>query len=87
MYNIVGHCPHCGAPIYVHEPNRESTAVETFPPKSIYSCECRFNIPSLPYYPPCQKWPPYTITWGESSTNISVDNTDATNLTGGTTCQ
>ncbi len=35
MYNIVGHCPKCGAPIYT-----PSNWMSITPPPNTYSCSC-----------------------------------------------
>lgn len=50
--NIVGHCPHCGAPIYEepveHDPG---TTMPYRPvPEIRYTCECRHQQ-TVPYYP------------------------------------
>lgn len=34
-YTTVGHCPHCGAPIYA-----ESPYFSILPPPNIYTCSC-----------------------------------------------
>lgn len=39
MTDIVGHCPHCGAPIY-GPPNWQGV----FPPPPAYTCDCRNKV-------------------------------------------
>lgn len=42
MYEIVGHCPKCGAPIYA-----PSMWHGIIPPPSQYSCNCHSNIGTI----------------------------------------
>lgn len=43
MYNSIGNCPHCGAPIYVQSPWWAVT-----PPPPVYSCDCKQDMRTLP---------------------------------------
>lgn len=67
-WEVVGHCPACGAPIWCNR--REAVAA---PPESRYSCACRFSAASattgtitvtpVPYMPvpaPAVPWQPST---------------------------
>ena len=45
-FSIVGHCPKCGAPIYV-----ESPWMGILPPPNVYSCNCFNNNFSIEYGP------------------------------------
>jgi len=38
MFTVVGHCPHCGAPIYT-----SGVWMGVTPPPNYYSCNCRLN--------------------------------------------
>ena len=56
---IVGHCPHCGAPIYASPDGTSSN-----PPENVYTCMCRYMRiepqPLTPYVSQldCREWPP-----------------------------
>ena len=70
--SIVGHCPHCGAPIY--EVPADHPAGTTMPyrqvPEIRYTCECRkrpWIVPRpVPSVRPLTDWPPWPeIDWTE----------------------
>ncbi len=73
--NIVGSCPHCGAPIYAIGGNNGGTAGETSPPINQFSCECRHDKRLAVYRTPdgTQQFKELT---GDASIDLNVNFVD-----------
>lgn len=66
---IVGHCPHCGSPIWAKRPKE----LQSDPPKNEYSCECLALVQMRLTNEAAPQLQPYTtqpFTWPSQPTTL-----------------